>query len=159
MGQYYKLVNATKKQYIRSWDIACGAKLWEWCANRAAGIFPYLLRKSTGLGGGDPVISVDWLNKDQSNKWRETFRNTYPLCGSWAGDSVYLIGDYDDDNPELYYVEDNGEWTDISSQLTEEYNHFIEVEDLKIGERERNTKAFPVSTMFIKPDGIISSER
>ena len=36
-------VNVTKKECVRPWDIGGLAKLWEWCANRTAGIFPYLL--------------------------------------------------------------------------------------------------------------------
>jgi hypothetical protein len=44
MGQYFMPVNTTKKEYVRSWDIGGFAKLWEWCVNSQAGIFPYLLR-------------------------------------------------------------------------------------------------------------------
>jgi hypothetical protein len=53
MGQYFIAVNKTKKEYVRSWDIGGVAKLWEWCVNRTAGIFPYLLRKRNEGGGGD----------------------------------------------------------------------------------------------------------
>lgn len=41
MGQYFRVVNKTKKEYVSPWDIGGGAKLWEWCANHTAGIFPY----------------------------------------------------------------------------------------------------------------------
>ena len=33
MGQYFKLVNLTKREFVRPWDIDGGAKLWEWTAN------------------------------------------------------------------------------------------------------------------------------
>ena len=68
MGQYFRVVNKTKKEYVSPWDIGGGAKLWEWCANHTAGIFPYLLRKSNEGGGGD-------INFDDPQ-----------FAGRWAGD-------------------------------------------------------------------------
>jgi hypothetical protein len=56
MGQYFIAVNKTKQEYVRSWDIGGVAKLWEWCANRTAGIFPYLLRKSNEGGAGISIL-------------------------------------------------------------------------------------------------------
>jgi hypothetical protein len=104
-------VNVTKKEFVRPWDIGGVAKLWEWCVNRQAGIFPYLLRKSNEGGGGD-------------------IRLEHPrFAGRWAGDAVYLIGDYDASN--LYEIAD-AEYRNISKELAEEYNQFIEVDDLKL---------------------------
>jgi hypothetical protein len=79
-------VNVTKKEFVRPWDIGGVAKLWEWCVNRQAGIFPYLLRKSNEGGGGDIRL--------------ENPR----FAGRWAGDVVYLIGDYD--ASKLYEIAD-----------------------------------------------------
>jgi hypothetical protein len=61
------------KSQTRAWDIGGGAKLWEWCANRTAGIFPYLLRKSNEGGGGD--VHLD----------------NPKFAGRWAGDKVLTI--------------------------------------------------------------------
>jgi hypothetical protein len=107
-------VNTTKKEYVRSWDIGGLAKLWEWCVNREAGIFPYLLRKSNEGGGGDMHLE------------------TPHFAGRWAGDEVYLVGDYDQSK---LYEKAILEYHNISKELAEEYNRFVELDDhkLKIG--------------------------
>jgi hypothetical protein len=112
MGQYFRPVNVTKREYVDPWDIAGLAKLWEWCANHWAGIFPYLLRKSNEGGGGD----VD--NAD-----------TTCYAGRWAGDKVYLVGDYDESG---LYERAEAEFTNISFDLAQEYNEFIEMDDRKL---------------------------
>ena len=111
MGQYFMPVNVTKKEYVRSWDIGGVAKLWEWCANRTAGIFPYLLRKSNEGGGGD-------INLENPQ-----------FAGRWAGDEVYLVGDYDESN--LYEIAES-EYHNISKELATEYNEFVQLEDCKL---------------------------
>lgn len=115
MGQYFKAVNVTKRELAIPWTLGGGAKLWEWCANRHAGIFPYLLRKSTGQGGGDLMGLAP----------------NSPLAGRWAGDEVYLTGDYDDSN---LYEEATNNFRDISEELVAEYNRFIELDELKLGD-------------------------
>jgi hypothetical protein len=104
-------VNVTKKEYVRPWDIGGGAKLWEWCVNRQAGIFPYLLRKSSEGGGGD--IHLEHPH----------------FAGRWAGDAVYLIGDYDASN--LYEIA-TADYHNISRELAEEYNEFVQLEDCQL---------------------------
>lgn len=111
MGQYFAAVNKTKHEYVKAWEIGGLAKLWEWCANRIAGIFPYLLRKSNEGGGGD----VD------------TTKTRY--AGRWAGDEVYLVGDYD--SSQLYELASK-QYTNIAQELVQEYNEFIAVEELKL---------------------------
>ena len=114
MGQYFIPINTTKKEYVRSWDIGGGAKLWEWCVNSEAGIFPYLLRKSNEGGGGD-------INLEHPR-----------FAGRWAGDEVCLVGDYDESR---LYEKAISEYRNISRELAEEYNRFVEIDkhQLKIG--------------------------
>jgi hypothetical protein len=104
MGQYFKAVNLTKNEYVCPWEIGGVAKLWEWCVNPQAGIFPFLLRKSDDYGGGD-------------------IQKEYETAGRWAGDRIVLIGDYDSSN--LWNKLEHGGWTDISEQLVKDYNDFI----------------------------------
>ncbi len=143
MGQYFKAVNVTKREIVDPWEIGGGAKLWEWCANHKAGIFPYLLRKSSGTGGGDldgrtRQVEVTELPNLGSFLRAATTREGAPCstggtyAGRWAGDEIYLIGDYDESN---LYEEATNHYRDISEELVEEYNRFIELSSLKLGER------------------------
>lgn len=112
MGQYFYAVNETKKEYVSPWDIGGVAKLWEWCVNKWAGIFPYLLRKSSGLGGGD----IDDISKSK-------------YAGRWAGDKVSLVGDYDESN---LFERAEKEFTNISQPLAQEYNDFVELKESQL---------------------------
>lgn len=112
MGQYFKLVNVTKKEYICPYDLGQTGKLWEWCANNTCRILPFLLRKSNEGGGGD-------IQKD------------YKTAGRWAGDKVYLVGDYD--RSKLYdIVETEKKFKNISKLVKKEFNDFIEDKDLQL---------------------------
>jgi len=111
VGQYFRAVNVTKREYVSAWDLGFGAKLWEWCANKTAGIFPYLLRKSSGRGGGDVLLDGTAFE------------------GRWAGDEIYLIGDYDAGN---LYRRAEREFENIAPGLVEEYNEFIEITELML---------------------------
>lgn len=112
MGQYFRAVNETKREYVDPWDIGGLAKLFEWCANRQAGIFAYLLRKSNETGGGDIDDPM-----------------TAQFAGRWAGDKICLVGDYD--GSRLYQVASK-EFLNISKKLAREYNRFIGIDQLKL---------------------------
>jgi len=107
MGQYFLLVNLDKKEYVHPHKIGCGLKLFEWCANKQAGVIPFLMAMCTDDGGA--------------------------MRGRWAGDRVVLVGDYDDS--ELYHKAKR-EFTEISEWLIKAYNEFIEVKKLKLKEDE-----------------------
>ena len=110
MGQYFRLINYDKREYIDPWRLGGAAKLWEWCANNQCRIMPFLLRQSTEGGGGD-------------------IQKEYDLSGHWAGDSLALVGDYDDSKD---FDRAEKEFNDISHQVAKEYNDFIEVKDYKL---------------------------
>lgn len=117
MGQYFIAVNTTKDEYFTAWEIDGGAKLWEWCANHQAGIFPYLLRRSDDTGGGD-IRDPDYLI----------------YAGRWAGDQVYLVGDYDSSG---LYERAKAEYHNIAGPLVEEYNRFMDYEPRRLRYRPR----------------------
>jgi len=110
MGQYFKAVNLDRKEYVSPWKIGGVAKLWEWCVNAQAGIFPFLLRKSNEGGGGD-------ISKE------------YETAGRWAGERIVLIGDYDESG---LWDELEKEYEDISRQLVADYNDFIDFDDSRL---------------------------
>lgn len=95
MGQYYLIVNKTKKQFLYPHVFDDGLKAWEIVAGghtlKALG---YLLVKSDGGGGGD-------LKEND-------------LVGYWAGDEIVITGDYDSSK---LYDEAQESYTDISTTV------------------------------------------
>ena len=65
MGQYYKVINVDKKEYISPWDFDSGAKLLEWSYICSDGHANHFVAKMVQL-----------------------------MTGSWKGDRVYVVGDY-----------------------------------------------------------------
>ena len=108
MGQYYKIVNIKKKQYITPHTFGDGAKLMEFSmsANGVLAGLAILLADGNGRGGGDLHSEND-------------------IVGSWAGDNIVIAGDYADagkfvKEPEqtLYEVA-SSEGEDISVKVLE----------------------------------------
>ena len=106
MGQYYKIVNVKKKQYITPHTFGDGAKLMEFSmsANGVLAGLAILLADGNGRGGGD-------LNSENE------------IVGSWAGDNIVIAGDYADTgkfvkNPdETLYSVASEEGEDISIKV------------------------------------------
>jgi hypothetical protein len=106
MGQYYKIVNVKKKQYITPHAFGDGAKLMEFSMS-ASGVLAglaILLADGNGRGGGDLHSEND-------------------IVGSWAGDNIVVAGDYADNGKfvkeadrNLYNVASN-EGEDISIKV------------------------------------------
>ena len=113
MGQYHKLINLTKKEYVNPHKIGLGAKHLEGIGFEGSmGDVMYLLSIAQGnerRGGGDV--------------------EGHRYIGRWAGDKVVVVGDYydqDNDNPKfkgLYDINDgvheNVHWHDISHGVRE----------------------------------------
>lgn len=102
MGQYYKIINKSKKEYLDPHHCGDGAKLMEFglSGEGTMSALAILLATSNGLGGGD-------LNTEDKT-----------IMGRWAGDSIAIVGDYDDFSPHkgLYDKAENGNkgWRDVS---------------------------------------------
>ena len=79
MGQYYKIVNIKKKEYITPHRFGDGAKLMEFSmsANGVLAGLAILLADGNGRGGGD-------------------LRSDNEIVGNWAGDNIVVAGDYAD---------------------------------------------------------------
>ena len=106
MGQYYKIVNIKKKQYITPHTFGDGAKLMEFSmsANGVLAGLAILLADGNGRGGGDLHSEND-------------------IVGSWSGDNIVVAGDYADEGKfvkeadrNLYNVASN-EGEDISVKV------------------------------------------
>jgi hypothetical protein len=141
MGQYFKAVNLDKREVVCPWCLNGGAKLLEWAVNRYGAVFTLLLRQSSETGGGDyggPGPQFIEMTEDTNigeiiakGLAREGMKMSVPsssVVGRWAGDRITLIGDYDE----------SGLWsklktyTNISEQLVEEWNRFVDDDDFKL---------------------------
>lgn len=103
MGQYHKLFNLDKKEYVHGHRIGNGLKLMEQVGfeKSTASALWLLVACSNGRGGGDA--------RDSS------------MIGRWAGDRIAVIGDYAAENDipginarEVYCDE---EYVDISANV------------------------------------------
>jgi hypothetical protein len=114
MGQYFKIANLDKKEYLCTWDVGSGAKFKEILFNNMARIVPYLLRKSDESGGGD-IHNFEELQ----------------YCGRWACDRIVIIGDYDNSNLYEQINETNG-WKSICKEAVREFNSIVDFEGCEI---------------------------
>lgn len=107
MGQYYKVVNTTKKQVMKPHSFGSGAKLMEFSSDRMSIMqgLAILLADGNGRGGGD-------------------LRSENPLVGSWAGDSIVIAGDYADEgkfvqDEKVNLYREANDYEDISFKVIE----------------------------------------
>jgi hypothetical protein len=140
MGQYFKIVNLDKREYVEG-----GSKLWEWCANNEARLFPYLLATPNKDGTGELTyidagekIPAGWRKfEHQDLEGKTCIETDTKYFGRWCGDRVVLAGDYAEGEHEGLYkrVKKEG-WTDITKELVGEFNRFIGIEKLKVGKTD-----------------------
>jgi len=156
MGQYFLLANLDKKEYVDPHKIGGLLKLWEWCVNRQANIIPWLLAK--GPQDGTSLCRIPFRYTFKNEKDKELYLNRineeaetpigkgyFKTVGRWAGDRIMLIGDYDKSG--LYDIA-REEYKDISDELKDEFNEFIEVDSFKLGKQLEG----------IRPDLIVGLE-
>lgn len=100
MGQYHKVYNIDKKQYIHAHRIDNGLKLFEQVGfekSTASAVF-LLLANSNGRGGGDVPV--------------------HRLIGSWAGDRIVVQGDYAEEGDQSYLSDEEiSSYEDISDNV------------------------------------------
>lgn len=102
MGQYHKVYNLDKREFIHAHDIDNGLKLLEQCGPGATPTTSdavwLLLANSNGRGGGDAP--------------------KHPMVGRWAGDRLVVQGDYAEERDTAYLTEEQREaYTNISAEV------------------------------------------
>ena len=89
MGQYHKVYNLDKREFIHAHQIDNGLKLLEQCGPgdqpTTSDAVWLLLANSNGRGGGDAP--------------------KHPMVGRWAGDRLVVQGDYAEDKDAAYVTE------------------------------------------------------
>jgi hypothetical protein len=124
MGQYFKAVNLDKEEVVCPWCMGGVAKLWEWAVNPWGAVFTLLLRKSDGSGGGDFFGYRGGFDEGSPLPGEHT------VVGRWAGDRVVLVGDYDSSG--LFEKSETKSYRNISKELVEVWNDFIEIPRMKL---------------------------
>jgi hypothetical protein len=108
MGQYHKLINTTKKEFVSGWDIGMMQKHYEQIGFRGSmADVLYCLVISQGnekRGGGDT--------------------DGHDFIGHWTGDDIAVVGDYYTESSDYYKyrdlydkVEEDENYTNISSSI------------------------------------------
>lgn len=172
-GQYFMIVNLSKKEFITPYKMASGAKLWEILANNVpTSVLGFLLRQSNEGGGGDFHDTTYQENKRK-------------FCGRWAGDKIAIIGDYDESNiyqkcidktelkrhndwltknnrqDEILKVQDL--YKDITNKVLVEYNKFIELPerqiDIKSGDTVEETKHRMCPDFLLSSKGMVTEPK
>lgn len=89
MGQYHKVCNLDKKQFLHPHKAGDGLKLLEFgcSSNGTMTLLALLLARDNGKGGGDLHVDED--------------QDVHMLVGSWAGDRIAIVGDYHEKDDEL----------------------------------------------------------
>jgi len=106
MGQYHKIANLDKKEFLHPHKFGDGLKLLEFGSSGCGTMtgLAILLAAHNNRGGGD-------------------LSSTNPIIGSWAGDRIAVVGDYGNEPGDkclgVYDQLDSDEWTDISERVIE----------------------------------------
>lgn len=103
MGQYHKVYNLDKREFIHAHDIDNGLKLMEQC----------------GPNGDQPTTSdAVWLLLANSNGRGGGDAPKHPMIGRWAGDRLLVQGDCADEEDTAYIAKDVREsFTNISAEV------------------------------------------
>jgi hypothetical protein len=136
MGQYWKVVNLDKREFLHPHKLGCGLKLWEIMHNRGVMQAMVILQAAMPVprGGGD-------IAKGK-------------MVSRWTGDRVVLIGDYAeaDDYPtkpgdppanEIYHLcterydgQSDAEWDEVIKKAEPLGGLFVDISELVLPEIE-----------------------
>lgn len=111
MGQYWKIVNLDKKEFVMPHRLGTGLKLWEQLANHpgtGAALVILCAAMPDARGGGDFDLDSNWHGPERDEAMKSgtidgctpgPMPEEYPAIakrtiGRWAGDRIALVGDY-----------------------------------------------------------------
>lgn len=103
MGQYWKVLNLDRKEFVHAHDMGCGLKLCEQIASHpspATAMFILCAAMPEPRGGGDFDLDVNWHGPERKDYTAAgPMPEHYPAIaartiGRWAGDRIAVIGDY-----------------------------------------------------------------
>jgi hypothetical protein len=125
MGQYHKLVNLTKREFVHPHALGDGLKVREQMSSGPGGVgsaLIALLACPEPRGGGDVEVDPE------------------AAYGRWHGDRVLLVGDYAEDS-DLPHIEPDGEglskvYERCTSEVNEEIAEALRFRDVTPNVRE-----------------------
>ena len=113
MGQYHKIYNKTKKEFIDPTKVNNNLKLFSqmsWVGG-TPNLLMLLLSNSNGRGGGDMKSEA-----------------CLEISGRWAGDEIVVQGDYAEaDDAGFISEEEISEYTDIAESLLAAQQEILEI--------------------------------
>jgi len=146
MGQYWKVVNLDKHEYVLPHRLGSGLKLWEQLANSPGtgeALVVLCAAMPEARGGGDFDLDENWHGPERTDMSSAgPMPDEYPAIaartiGRWAGDRIALVGDYAQDSdlaPEhkastIYgRCDDDGDYTDVSDDVARVIEHELQGE-------------------------------
>lgn len=103
MGQYWRVVNLDRREFINPYTLGAGAKLWEQLANApgpGAALIILCAAMPEPRGGGDLDMDANWHGPERVDMTGPgKMPEKYPAIakrtiGRWAGDRIAIVGDY-----------------------------------------------------------------
>ncbi len=154
MGQYWKAVNLTKKEYVNPHPLGSGSKLGEMLGTHMGSALIILTAAMPERrGGGDFDLDSNYYGPERTTQsgsaevvpeYNEVAKRT---IGRWAGDKIAFVGDYaeDSDLPEefeassiynLCYDAADEHWLDVTPDVAKVIEHECDGQFTGTGWRE-----------------------
>jgi len=127
MGQYWKLVNIDKREWVSPFRLGSSLKLWEHlaqCEGYGRALTVLLSAQVESRGGGDLDIDQNWHGPERTFPAHNSSPGPMPpeyaniarsVIGRWIGDRVLIVGDYQEDDDAKHFKVDPGPipWSEL----------------------------------------------
>ncbi|MGI9255065.1 MAG: hypothetical protein ACR2J8_15080 [Thermomicrobiales bacterium] len=144
MGQYFLIINETKREYLHPHKLGSGLKFYEMLYGPIGNALLMLTRRSNEGGGGDISDATAYYEESRD-----------AIIGRWAGDKISVIGDYD--ASDLYAIAQR-QYTDISDRVRIVWNKLLVDDqygyDAAFLNRYGMTEGFGISNRALSDFGI-----